>query len=111
MEGPEGTERVGGDTEPRRSRRGRSAVTWRGPSGSREVGGSGSGRAGEAARSRAETGRTHPVQETQAVAQRRRARHDAGHLPAPPRFRQAPVPFQSPLESGPAGQSLVWGGP
>lgn len=35
---------------------------------------------------------THPVQKAQAVPQWRRGRHGAGHLPAPPLFRQARAP-------------------
>ena len=48
---------------------------------------------------------THPVQKAQAVPQRRRGRHGAGHLPAPPLFR--PGPRQSPRESDPADQLLA----
>ena len=81
-----------GDAELRSNWRARSAGTPRGSSGAREAAGSGQGRGQEAARGGAGTPRTHPVQEAQAVPQRHRGRHGAGHLPAPPSSRQARAP-------------------
>ena len=87
----EGTEGDEGDAKPGSSRRAR------GSRGASAQPGRRSAWAGGEARRRRVVGPgppalTHPVQKAQAVPQRRHGRHGAGHLPAPPRLRQARAP-------------------
>lgn len=87
---------MGGDGGGRRGRRAcqqpEGTGTPRGQCAAREAVGLGRGRGQEAARGGTGAASTHPVQKAQPVPQRRRSRHGAGHLPAPPLFRQARAP-------------------
>lgn len=88
--GREGRSGEAGVRGKRRGRRTQEEPERGDPDGAREEDSSGPGQTRGGDTQQRQAAPTHPLQETQAVPQLRRSRHDAGHLPAPPHFRPAP---------------------